>query len=749
MTELIIIFAAAAFGGLLASLMKQPVILGYLLAGVIVGPFELGLISNYEEVETIAELGVTFLLFTIGVEFSLAELNKVKKIALGGGGLQLVLTISLTALVAVVAGWVTSVPQGIFLGELVSLSSTAVVIKALAEQDETASAHGQVMLGILIVQDLALGLMLAILPALNSPIEELGFAIGIAVLKLALFALGAFVVGKWLIPPYLQLLAKTESHELFLLGVVTLCLGIALLTGKIGLSTEMGAFVAGLMISEVEYSDQTLDYVEPIRDICAAAFFAAIGILIDPVFLWNNLPLILGLVTLVLVGKSFIITPLVILFRYPLNTAIIAGLGLAQIGEFSFVLAGQGSKFGLISENVYSLILGTTAVTLIVTPFVLQWLPALLAKAESIPWFTQADGPMEIPEDSQSLRDHIVVCGYGRVGSNIVKLLRERDYPVLVIEQSEQYVQKLRDAEIPYIFGNAASALVLEKAGVDQARGMAIALPDPMSIRLCLKRSLALNPELDLVVRASAEKDIEPLYQMGAKEVVQPEFEASLELSSHLFSGLGFPLAAIQQNIQQIRDSHYSTLRPEQSKDQISREVKEATRMMKSKMYSLPPNSALAGKSLEKSHIRLLSGVILMAITRASGEKIDYPESNTLIQEGDNYLLVGEVDELAAFKKLVEGRIKQLPEDTDSSLWILVSEGSEVAGKSLAQLDFQKRFRSTIQAIRRQGMYLRFPNGKCVIKAGDRLLVFGSLSVLADLSQKIAATADIKTIASD
>lgn len=277
MLDLISIFSAAAIGGILASVLGQPVILGYLLAGVIVGPFELGLIQDYAQVQTVAELGVTFLLFAIGVEFSFEELNKVKNISLGGGGLQLFLTIALTAFVAVITGWVTSIPQGIFLGELISLSSTAVVLKGLMEQNETATPHGQVMLGILIVQDLALGLMLAVLPALNQPVEEIGMAIIIAVLKLALFALGAVIVGKWLIPPFLQLLAKTESKELFLLGVVALCLAIALLTGEIGLSTEMGAFVAGLMISEVEYADQTLDYVEPIRDICAAAFFASMG----------------------------------------------------------------------------------------------------------------------------------------------------------------------------------------------------------------------------------------------------------------------------------------------------------------------------------------------------------------------------------------------------------------------------------------------------------------------------------------
>jgi CPA2 family monovalent cation:H+ antiporter-2 len=737
MTELIVIFAAAAIGGLLASFLKQPVILGYLLAGILVGPFELGLIKDYAEVEIIAELGVTFLLFSIGVEFSFAEVNKVKKISLGGGGLQLVLTIALTALVAVTVGWVTTVPQGIFLGELISLSSTAVVIKALTEQDEMATAHGQVMLGILIVQDLALGLMLAILPALNSPIDQLGFAIAIALLKLALFALGAIVVGKWLIPPFLQLLAKTESRELFLLGVVTLCLGIALLTGKIGLSTEMGAFVAGLMISEVEYADQTLDYVEPIRDICAAAFFAAIGVLIDPVFVWNNLTLILGLVTVVLVGKSLIIAPLVVLFRYPLKTAIISGLGLAQIGEFSFVLAGQGSKFGLISENVYSLLLGTTAVTLIVTPFVLRLLPGILTKAESLAWFAQADRPLDASEEL-SLQDHIIVCGYGRVGSNIVKLFRDRNYPVLVIEQSEYQVQKLRSAKIPYIYGNAASLLVLEKAGVNQAKGMVIALPDPMTIRLCLKRALILNPELDLVVRASSEKDIELLYQMGAKEVVQPEFEASLELSTHLFAGLGFPLVAIQQNIQQIRASHYSTLRPEQSQDEIFREIQEATRTMKSKMYALPPNSVLVGKTVEKAYLRSLTGVILMAITRSNGEKIDYPEPDTAIQKGDTFLLVGETDELATFNKLAKGETPPLPKDTDSSLWVVVPENSVVAGKTLAELTFEQQFGTIVQAIRRKGKYIRFPDQDNAIQAGDKLLLFGNLALLADIGQKIA-----------
>ncbi len=737
MIDLISLFSAAAIGGLLASILGQPIILGYLLAGIIVGPFELGFIHDYEQVETVAELGVTFLLFTIGVEFSFAELNKVKNISLGGGGLQIALTIGLTAFISVTAGWVTSVPQGVFLGELLSLSSTAVVLKALMESNETSTSHGQVMLGILIIQDLALGLMLAVLPALNQPVDEIGIALWIALLKLALFALGAIIVGKWLIPPLLRLLAKTESRELFLLGIVALCLGIALLTGKIGLSTEMGAFVAGLMISEVEYSDQTLDYVEPLRDICAAAFFVSIGILIDPTFLWNNLPLILGLVSLVLVGKFLIITPLVLLFRYPLKTAIIAGLGLAQIGEFSFVLAEQGTHFGLISKELYMLVLGTTAMTLIVTPFVFRFLPILLSKAESLPalekWLTKFDTPIKDSEDLL-LHDHIIVCGYGRVGKNVVKLLVSQGHQVLVIEQSEEKIKKLRDKKIPYLYGNASSLLLLEKAEVGAAKGMAIALPDPMSSRLCVKRALQLNPELDMVVRANEMEDIGMLYQLGAKEVIQPEFEASLELSSHLFRVLGLPRVTIEADIQKIRESQYLQLQPERSPEEISRELEEAVSTMDNKWYTLPTNSTLVGMSIEKAHVRSLTGVSIIEIKRFSGEKIDYPDAKTMIETGDKLLLVGTPNDFESFDYLATQKVI-LPKEGDACLWVLVPKNSDFAGKKLEEINLQERFGTVIQGIRRQRKYIRFPDLKTDIQAGDNLLLFGKLDLLNQVSK--------------
>ncbi|HEY9805748.1 MAG TPA: cation:proton antiporter, partial [Candidatus Obscuribacterales bacterium] len=615
--DLVSVLAAAAAGGLIAALLKQPALLGYLLGGVIVGPAGLGLIKELVQVETLAQFGVAFLLFALGVEFSFAEIKKVQAISLGGGGLQIALTILVTAIASVTMGWVTSPAQGVFLGAILSLSSTAVVLKCLMERNETETPHGKVMLGILVVQDLALGLMLAVLPALDQPPEAIGIAVGWALLRIGLFAAGAVAVGIWIIPPLLRLLARTESRELFLLGVVALCLGIALLTEHLGLSIEMGAFVAGLMISEVEYADQTLTYVEPLRDIFASLFFAAIGMLIDPVFLWNNWELILGLVALVLVGKFLIITPLVTVFRYPLKTALIVGFGLAQIGEFSFVLASEGQALGLVSRRVYLLILGTTAVTLVVTPFLLRLVPQLFKWAESWPWLKQyldqTDLPREVSEE-RPLQDHVVVCGYGRVGRNIVKLLQEHQYPVLVIEQSEQRIQQLREAEIPYVYGNAGSLHVLEKAGVDKAQGMAIALPDPMSTRLSLKRSLEIAPDLDVVVRANQDKDIEVLYQLGAREVVQPEFEASLELSTHLLTSMGASLSSIQLEVQQIRNSHYYELRPERSANQISRDLRVAAQDMNSKWYSLPEFSPLLGMTLEETDLRRLTGVSLMAI---------------------------------------------------------------------------------------------------------------------------------------
>ncbi|MGE5656120.1 MAG: cation:proton antiporter [Actinomycetota bacterium] len=730
--DLVLVLAAAAAGGLFASLLRQPVILGYLVGGMVVGPTGLGLIKEIIQVETLAQFGVAFLLFALGVEFSFAELNRVKAISLGGGGLQMTLTILVAALVSVGMGWVHSPVQGIFLGAVLSLSSTAVVLKCLMERNETTTPHGQVMLGVLVVQDLALGLMLAVLPALNQPAEAIGLAVGQALLRISLFGAGAFVAGKWLIPPLLRFLAKTESRELFLLGVVVLALGIALLTEHLGFSIEMGAFVAGLMISEVEYADQTLTYVEPLRDIFASLFFVAVGMLIDPSFLWTHLELILGLVFLVLVGKFLIVTPLVKAFGYPLKTALICGLGLAQIGEFSFVLASAGQAMGLVSRRVYLLIVGTAAVTLVLTPFLLRLMPQLLTWAETFPplqrYLEESSQPLAAAEELP-LQDHLVVCGYGHIGRNLVRMLQSHHYPVVVIDQSESAIQECRAQGIPYLYGNAGSLHVLQAAGVDRAQAMAIALPDPMSTRLCLKRALELAPELDIVVRANSDKDIELLYQLGAWEVVQPEFETSLELSAHLLISMGLPISTIGREVSSIRSTHYMDLRPLREPLAVSRDLQVAVQDMNSKWYSLPGNSPLIGMTLEETNMRRLTGASLMAIRRSQGQEIDYPPSDTTLETGDRLLVVGEPEEIATFDLLAKGDVT-LPEGGACCQWLRLPHHSPAVGKKLSEADLRRQYGVQVQAIRREGKFIRWPDGDAELQGGDRLLLCGNFQAL-------------------
>ena len=563
--DLTIVLVATALGGFLSHRLHQPVILGYLVSGFAIGPFGFKLLSNIADIKSLAEIGVAFLLFALGVEFSLADLKRVKQIAIKGSLLQIGLTIALVAIVTVFTGWASGITQGIFLGAVLSLSSTAIVLKTLTESGETNTVHGQIMLAILIAQDLALGVMLAILPALQQP-ENIAVALGFALVKIALFAVVAIILSLWIVPRILSNIAATESNELFLLVVIALCLGVALTTAYLGLSIAMGAFVAGLMISEIDYADQALAKILPLRDTFASLFFASIGMLIDPAILINNFGLILGLVTLVMLGKAAIILGIVLKFGYSLKNAIIVSFGINQIGEFSFVLALAGLKLELLSQQTYSLLLGTTAITLVLTPLSLKVAPLIADNLNKNPLLEKLLQRFSAPKTismPEIISGHVVVAGYGRVGQVIVSILQSQGYPVVVIENSEASVQRLRMRQIPYIFGDADSELVLEKAHLETAKALAIALPDPASTRLLLKNALTIAPYLDVIARSHSNKEIDILAQMGAKEVVQPEFEAALELGNHLLKTLGAGDSYIQTVINTIRKDRYLSVRPD------------------------------------------------------------------------------------------------------------------------------------------------------------------------------------------
>ncbi len=561
--DLTVALGASALSGYVATRLRQPALLGYLAAGLLIGPSGFGLLNDVQQIEELAEIGVAFLLFALGVEFSLAELRRVQKIAIQGSLWQIGLTTLLVSVISLLAGWATSPLQGVFLGFVLALSSTAVVLKLLTERGDTGALHGQLMLALLIAQDLALGLMLAFLPALDQP-DQFWLVFIAAVLKFTLFLGGAIAVGRWCIPNLMRTVAATESQELFLLTTIALCLGIAWITSILGLSIELGAFVAGLMVAEVDYSEQALGRVLPLRDTFACIFFASVGMLIDPQVLLDNWVIIFELVTVVMVGKALIILPIILRFGYSFKTALLVSVGLNQIGEFSFVLSLEGLDLGLISEQQYLLLLGTTAITLVLTPVWLNSAPWLTRSLQRIPmlarWLNRMSEPqlLSVPD---TLADHVIVAGYGRVGRVLVNILLNRGYEVLVIENSEAAIQQLRHRQIPYIYGDADAEQVLAKTHLAQAKAMAIALPDPVSTRLLLQRALLRSPDLDIIARSHTDQEIDLLTQIGAREVVQPEFEAAMELGAHLLRTLGEDANGIQQVLDNIRSDRYQSVR--------------------------------------------------------------------------------------------------------------------------------------------------------------------------------------------
>lgn len=726
--DLVTALGTATVGGFIANRLRQPVLLGYLLSGLIIGPFGFKLLKDIGQIQSLAEIGVAFLLFALGVEFSLTELRRVKDIAIKGGLLQIGLTTGAIAVISLILGWTENPIQGLFLGALLSLSSTAVVLKTLTERGETNTSHGQAMLAILIVQDLALGLMLAILPAISEPGSALGMALFQAILKGVIFIVFSVVAGIWLVPPVIKLVAATESSELFLLAVIALCLGVALITDALGLSIEMGAFIAGLMISEVDYADQALAKVLPLRDTFASLFFISIGMLIDPGIIIGNLGLIIALVLIVMLGKAIIVLPILLGFSYSFKTAVIVALGLNQIGEFSFVLAREGLNIGLLTEKKYFVIIGTTAITLVLTPFLLKVAPRLADQIANLPlmsnWVRRFRNIKEIslPE---TLQNHVVVAGYGRVGQVLVKMLQNQGQTVLVVENSEAAIQRLRMQNIPYIFGDADSELVLEKVHLEKALALAIALPDPASTRILLQRALSLAPDLTVVVRAHVNAEVEILTQLGAWEVVQPEFEAALEIGANLLSVLGKSSETIQSVIRSIRTDRYRSVLPERSTHLELIALQRATEDFTNDRVDLKPNSPLIGLTLAQANIRHLTGVTIMEIERQN-QKMLYPTATTKFEAHDQILAVGSKDELELFKHLV---VESSQWNRENLHWVVLSDTSLLVEQSLSSEDLENPELGVI-AVRRQGKLLKVLNKPIKLKTGDVLLLQTSLEAV-------------------
>ncbi len=555
--DLVAAAVAAFLGGIVAWRLRQPVILGYLLAGMAIGPYTPGPVGDTHNVQLMAELGVAFLMFALGLEFSPSELLKLRWVASLGGTLQIVATILLGVAISPLLG--LNPVQGLFLGSVIALSSTMVALKLLMGRGELESLHGRIVLGILIVQDLSIVPMMVILPALAGPTEGLIPALGLAALKAAAILVGALFLGAKIAPLLLSRVAATGSRELFLLAIISLALGTALATYALGLSIAFGAFMAGLVLSESEFSHQALAEVLPLRDIFASIFFVSVGMLIDPRFLLEHASAVLLVVAAVVVGKLIISTAVPLLFGYPGREALLAGLSLAQIGEFSFVLARLGQERGVIDDRFSSLILAAALLSILLNPLLLHEGRRLHILLKQVPivgrlFWERFEVPARLQE--RGLENHVVICGYGRVGREMVLALETRGAPYLVVELDPHARRELRHSGADHIYGDAANPAVLAHAQLSRARLVAATVPDAASVEMVVRNARRLNPSVPIIARVHNVQDMKRVLSAGADEAVCPEFEAGLEFVRHAMARFGASEDEISDFVGQRRAEH-------------------------------------------------------------------------------------------------------------------------------------------------------------------------------------------------
>ena len=532
--------AAAFVGGVLARFLRLSPVVGYLAAGVLIGPFTPGYQAANAPLDALAELGVIFLMFGVGLHFNVRDLLSVKKIAIPGALAQVLLATALGSGIGAAFGlpW----REALVLGLAISIASTVVLIRSLEERGLMDSIHGRVAVGWLIVQDIATVLFLVLLPALAPGAEGNLFQdVVIALAKAAAFLTVTFAAGSLLVPYLLAWVAKTGSRELFILAVVAGALGIATGAEAFGLSVALGAFVAGVVVSETDANHQAAADVIPLREAFAVLFFVSVGMLLDPAVLVDHLGLFAAMLLAVLFGNALIAFGVAALFPYPARTALTVGAGLAQLGEFSFIIADQSLGLELMSDATYNVVLAVAMVAITLNPLAFASIPLAERLLRRLPplWRTlDRQGPL--PEGTMPRSGHAVIVGYGRVGEMTGHALGGLSLPFGVIEADIGLARRLNSAGIPTIWGDAASIEVLKKAGLEGASLVVLAVPDESTTFLVLSNVRNLNPSVPIIVRARTAAEAPILLFLGATEVVIPEYEGGLEVMRRSLVTLGF-----------------------------------------------------------------------------------------------------------------------------------------------------------------------------------------------------------------
>jgi len=549
--DLAVVFLAAVVGGTLAWTARQPLVLGYVLGGIVIGPFTPGpAISELHTFDLFAEIGVVLLMFSIGIEFSAKDLMRVKWVALAGGPLGILLSIGLAVGVGSLIGW--PITQSIVIGAVISVASTMVLARMLLDRGELQARHGRVMIGITLVEDVAVVAMTVLMPALGTLESGRFILIGQALAKALLILVPFGFLAAKVIPPILTRVARTQNQELFLLVALAIGLGTAAITQMAGLSLALGAFLAGLIISGSDYGHETLARLLSLRDAFVALFFVTIGALIDPYVILDHLSLLATMIALILIGKLVIWTTVVRIFGYGWATAFLVGIGLTQIGEFSFVLVQVARSAGHVGSDVYNTTLAASLLTILLNAALVRYVPVWMSRRRLS---RDLDHPASSPSEREALRHHVVLCGFGRAGSALGKALDSFGIPYLVIERDPDIIRRLRVRGTPCLYGDASHRELLVIAGTLEALLVIVALPEIEQAALTVRRVRSLNPKVPVLARAHGRIEATKLLAVGSTEVIQPKVEVSATLIRHALTQLALPKERILDYVERHREA--------------------------------------------------------------------------------------------------------------------------------------------------------------------------------------------------
>ncbi|MBT5872980.1 MAG: potassium transporter KefB, partial [Candidatus Latescibacteria bacterium] len=625
-----------------------------LLTGIMAGPHGFGAITATHEVEILAEIGVVLLLFTIGLEFSLKHLSALKRYALIGGGVQVFLTILVVWYLSSRLG----LPEGeaIFMGLLVALSSTAIVLKVLQDRAEISAAHGQIILAILIFQDIIIVPMMMFTPFLAGTSEDVGNELVLLAFKVLGIIIVVFFSARYAVPFLLYQIARTRSRELFALAIVLICLAVAWLTSSLGLSLALGAFLAGLIVSESEYSHQALSHIMPFRDIFASFFFVSIGMLLDVEILLQKPLLILSLTVGVVVLKSAIGTAATLFSGGSLRSSILAGTALSQVGEFSFILSKSGIETGLLPDANYQLFLAVSVVTMVLSPFIIQISARIASTFERLPIPLRfkdqaANHAMRVESLPDTyLSDHLIIVGYGVNGRNVARTARIAMIPYVIVEMNPETVIAEQDRGEPIMYGDASAAAVLTAAGVERARILVAAVPDAAATRGITAEARRLSSQLHIIARTRLMLEVGPLYQLGANEVIPEEFETSIEIFTRVLFKYDISREDIESYISEIRSDGYGIFRQINALGAAETDIKFYLPDTDITAVLLEPGAPLAGQSLAETNMRALYGVTVVSINRDENT-ITNPDGGMKLRENDVLILMGTAEQVEKMAK--------------------------------------------------------------------------------------------------